>query len=250
MVDSKIKKWVILSAILTVVVIVVILVVALITRDPSNPGGTGGDYTPEGWVTLKNIDDSLGLDSGDYTNVQSALSDYLSLKYPEEDSFIAEADLSSFSYLFDRGVYYSSSFNVLVDEDIYNVNVVHSDYISESWVLVTEDSAFSRDNKVYTNFTALADQGLPPLLIHFFIDEIKDTLPVRESIRVHPNTVERRSAPGTSWDMSFTMTVDNTSTYLVKINFKYSHTPNKVTITHAGSSEVTSFEIPGVVGTH
>lgn len=102
------------------------LIVLLLSRGATNTttGGTGGDYTPEGWVVLSQIPELAGVTNEQYSDITSQLSEDLQKNHnePEYSAVYLDASLEKTS---ERYVYISTKFivTVLQTDEKYQIEI-------------------------------------------------------------------------------------------------------------------------------
>lgn len=100
------------------------------SRDSNpNAGGTGGDYTPSGWVVMSGVPEVAGVTNEQYSDITTKLSTELQKEHtePEYSATYVEASLKTTG---ERYVFINTSFSVLIAQtnETYRV-VIHSDLV-------------------------------------------------------------------------------------------------------------------------
>lgn len=156
-------------------VVVASFIVNKIEKDRLNPGGTGGGYTPQGFVILEGIDSDFRLSDSQFITIRTGLEDFLKNKQPNKSDYIVTANKDKLATDIQPNLYQYTTFTVLVNKkDIYSVYFL-ADYITD-WkdVYISDNNSTTINNITIFNINTFAENGIPGYVLDNLSLRLKD----------------------------------------------------------------------------
>lgn len=215
------RKTVIRISIVIVTILIIFSVFAIIDRirkESLNPGGTGGGYVPEGYVTLRGIDSSFRLSDNHYLAIQTALEKFLQKKEPKKNEYIVTADKKTIESTQIPNLYQYTSFDVTTSTGSKYRVVFFVDYITTyNTAIILENGVFSKEGVVYKNVDLLYKSGVPVYVVSGLMEGISHEFSPK-NIEFKDISVSVR--PDGSRNYIFSLVIDDTN-FKAKGTFYY-----------------------------
>lgn len=172
------RKILIITSIIFLILLIVATVFSILDRnrrEALNPGGTGGGYVPNGFVSLRGTDSSFHLSDSNYLAIKVSLESFLQQKKPNQTEYIVEADKSSLSSAFSPNVYRYVTFDIKdsSDDTTYTVHFFIDYITNQGNTVISSDNSLYRDGITYKNIDLLYRGGIPVYVVDGMIYEFK-----------------------------------------------------------------------------